>query len=240
MNPSPVPEPGRADRSQPGRTPLYLSALALVTALIAALVSTVALARSGDVEAAPPAPASSTSQQMPEATLEPTVEPTDGPTAEPSVDPTDDPTDEPTGEPTGAPNPTGVFTVVYQQEKLRLQPSCSRYVDLDEPRAGALSDISEFRYCGSGVRSQVFFNSDLTVAEVKMSTASANDCAQELRRAPIDPVLTPTAKQNFCLVTSAADADAQGIRRKIVLLTVESIAQDDTMNVTVTAWNVPR
>ncbi|HEY6744849.1 MAG TPA: hypothetical protein VI357_03940 [Mycobacteriales bacterium] len=216
---------------------MFVSSLALVLALLAALVSVVALVRSGEGGSVAAASTPTPTGTAPETSGAPT--PTDVATDDPAVDPTTDPPVEGTGEPTGAPDPTGVYTPVYQQEKLRLQP-CARYVDLDEPRAGTESEVSEFRYCGGSVRTQIAFSGDLTIAETKDPNATANDCAQEIRRAPINSPLTPAAKQSLCIVTSASAADSQGIRRKLVLMTVDSIGQDDTMNVTVTAWNIPR
>jgi len=62
----------------------------------------------------------------------------------------------------------------------------------------------------------------------------------ELRRAPIDPAVAPAKGQQLCVLTSATRATDQGIRQKVVLLRVDSIAADGTLNLTVTAWTVPR
>jgi hypothetical protein len=226
--PAPAADPGRSA----GRAPLYLSALALLTALLAALVSLVALAKAGDGPVAA-APAAASSASTP--TADPVADGTAGPTGEPTVDPTE----EPTAEATDGPDPQGDYTVAYQQEKLRIQPSNNRYVDLDEPSANASNATGEFYYSGYVPQTKLSFDG-VGLAEIKIPVPTAGDCVQELRRAPIDLEVAPAKGQLLCVLTSAAQATDQGIRQKVVLVRVDSIAADGTLNLTVTAWNVPR
>jgi hypothetical protein len=232
LHPTPDQQPtAAADRGHPtGRTPLYVAVLALATALIAALVSVVALARSGDrTVVAAPAPSTTASA--------PTTDPGGG--ATPSIDPTTDPSGESTSEPTGGPDPRGVYTVEYERETLRLQPSNERTVDLDEPSGNAATGTSEFYYSGYAPATKMIFD-DVSVAEIRSPAPTANDCVQELRRAPIDPSVAPAKGQLLCVLTSASQAAEQGIRQKVVLLRVDSLAADGTLNLTATAWTVPR
>jgi len=227
----PAPPPN-GPRPNTGRAPQLLSVVALVTALLAALVSVVALSRSG---AQPTAAGSAV-------TAAPTT-PSDAstPAGDLTTDPaaTTDPTAEPTSEPTDGPDPRGVFTPAYQQEKLRLQPSTARGIDLDLPSANSTGVATEFVYSGYEPAYKLDFQ-DVALAEVKSPAPTANDCAQELRRAPIDPTFAPSKGQLICVLTSAEHANDQGIRQKVVLLRVDAIGSDGTLNITVSAWNVPK
>jgi hypothetical protein len=222
------------------QTPLYVAVLALVTALIAAGVSVAALARSGDRSAAAaPAPAATTVAPTGVSATEPAGGETPEPTDEPPIGPTTDPSPESTSEPTGGPDPRGVYTVAYERETLRLQPSSSRSVDLDQPTANAATGTSEFYYSGYAPATKMVFD-DVSIAEIRSPQPTANDCVQELRRAPIDLSVAPAKGQLLCVLTSAGSAAEQGIRQKVVLLRVDSLTADGTLNLTASAWTVPR
>jgi hypothetical protein len=232
----PPPPPDRDQRPGGSRLASLLAGSALVVALIAVGVSLVALSRTAD-----PAPAGATG-----APTQPSVTTDVGPTGATPTDtlPTDDtattdPSQEPTSEPTDGPDPSGSFTVAYQSEPLRLQPSTQRYIDLDEPSGNAASSAAELTYSGYTGDYKLVFR-DLALASVNSPAATANDCAQQLRRAPIDTAFAPSKGQLVCVLTDREAADDQGIRQKIVLLRVDSIAQDGTLNLTLTAWTVPR
>jgi hypothetical protein len=227
-----VPAPG----GRPSRLPLLLAGLALIVALVGTGTAAVALSRTGDA----PAMAAPTST--------PSIEPTVAPTATDATATTDplptdatvttDPTEEPTSEPTDGPDPAGVYTVAYRDEPLRLQPS-SRYIDLDEPSGNSLSSASELQYNGFSPSFKFDFG-NVALASVNSATASANDCALQLRRAPIDREFAAAKGQVVCVLTSRQAADNQGMKQKIVLLRVASIGQDGTLNLILSAWNVPR
>lgn len=136
---------------------------------------------------------------------------------------TTEPTEESTSEPTDGPDPVGVFTVAYQDEPLRLQPS-SRYIDLDQPSGNAPSAASELQYSGCPPAFRFLFG-NVSLASVNSPTATANDCALQLRRAPVDPEFAPEKGQSVCGLTDREAADNEGIRQKIVLLRVVSIAR---------------
>ena len=226
---SPVRPPGRASN----RLPSLLATCALVVALIAAGVSLVALSRTSDQGRADPGRTRAEATQP----SQPTESPTDALPTDSTL--TSDPTKEPTSEPTDGPDPAGTFTVAYQSEPLRLQPSSQRYIDLDEPSGNAASSAAEFTYSGYTSDFKMSFRS-LALASVNSPAATANDCAQQLRRAPIDTTLAPSKGLLVCVLTDRQAADDQGIKQKVVLIRVDSIAQDGTLNLTLSAWNVPR
>lgn len=232
-------EPTRAGPGAPGpsgRTPALVSGLALFMALVAVVVSLFALSRTGDSDGTPGAAPTSTA-----APPTPTDVPTDLPTPDPALDPTSttDPSVEPTSEPTDGPDPAGVYAPAYQREPLRLQPSGNRYVDLDEPSGNSTSTAAELTYAGLISAWKLEFR-QVALAEVRSPTTTANDCALQLRRAPIDSEFAPSKGQRVCVLTSANAAANQGIRQKIVLLQVDSIGSDGVLNLTLTAWVVPR
>jgi len=229
------PEPPPPPRRPRGNLPLLLAGCALAVSLLAAGASLVALSRSAGSTTAP---ASAGSIDTASAAALPTgATPTD-------VLPTDAtetaaPTEEPTSEPTGGPDPSGVYEVAYQSEPLVLQPS-SRYVDLDEPSGNASGSVYELQYEGFAPGSKLEFSSEVALASINSPSPTANDCAKQLRREPIDTTFAPSKGQLICVLTSRSAADDQGIRQKIVLMKVNSITQDGTLNLTLTAWTVPR
>jgi hypothetical protein len=217
-----------------GRMPGLVSGLALFLALVALVVSLFSLSRTGEEGATTVAAATPTSAP-PTLTDDPT--PTDSMPTDSTA--TTDPSVEPTSEPTDGPDPGGVYTAAYQREQLRLQPSANRYIDLDEPSGNSTSTAAEFTYSGYDGQWSLHFR-ELALAEVRSPTATANDCALQLRRAPIDDNFAPSKGQRVCVLTSAEAAGSQGIRQKIVLMQVDSIGANGVLNLTLTAWTVPR
>ena len=146
---------------------------------------------------------------------------------------------------TASVRPEADFKLEYEKHALRVLPqkSCGelRYVDLDEPRVGVPASGSEFGYgqpCGGG-KAQIDVTDDLLISTAD-DNAIARDCADSIRNAPINEPLVPTDRASLCLLTSASDAEDEGISRKLVLITVDSVAADGTMNLLVTAWSIPR
>jgi hypothetical protein len=234
MMPGQLRQPVEPPPDRPGgRMPMLLSVMAVVLALVAAGVSLVALSRTGDR----PAAAAATSAAPVPSSAGPPVDPT--PTGALPSDATDvtTPTPEPTSEPTDGPDPAGTYTVAYPPTPLRLQPS-DRYVDLDLPSANARPDRSEFRYPALYDPPKLLFGS-LPVAKLTTPTGTASDCVKQLNQAPINGDFAPAKGDLICVLTSADDADRQGISRKVAQVRVDAIAPDGTLNVTVTAWNVP-
>ncbi|HEX5494322.1 MAG TPA: hypothetical protein VFX70_07105, partial [Mycobacteriales bacterium] len=76
-------------------------------------------------------------------------------------------------------------------------------------------------------------------ATVTSPNAAPQDCAEAIRTAPITLDFAPSAGTNLCVVTSAATADAEGIDQKLALVTIDDIAEDGTIALTVSAWNIP-
>jgi hypothetical protein len=218
-----------------------LASTALLVSVVALGLAAGALARanSGSSPAASAATApsptdtgGSTDTDLPTETLPPT----DLPTSD-SASPDD----------TGLVIPTGDFTVAYTRQLLRVQPVCDplRYVDLDEPRVSSVEEgteepTAEFDYGCSYTPPKMDFDTSVQIATVPSPNATARDCAEAIRSGPTSSPVVPTGELNLCIITSAAEADQEGIEQKIVRLTVTSVAKDYTVNIQVTAWNVPR
>ena len=77
------------------------------------------------------------------------------------------------------------------------------------------------------------------MAKLTNTDGSPGDCVEQLDAAPIDGQFTPAKGDLICVLTDANKAVNQGISRKLSLLRVDAIAPDGTMNLTVTAWDVP-
>ena len=115
-----------------------------------------------------------------------------------------------------------------------------RYIDLDVPSGNSDSAVYEVRYSGFDPSFKLQFNSNVALASITSPSATANDCVQQLRRAPIDLVFTPSKGQQVGVLTSRDAAQDQGTCQKVVLMKVNSITADGTLNLTLSAWTVPR
>jgi hypothetical protein len=228
---SPPPAPERSG----DRMPMLLASLALVLAVVAAGVSLVALSRTGTSAAA--ASAASSTPTAPATDTTPAA-PTPADSLPSDATATTEPSAESTTEPTDGPDPAGVYTVAYTAEPMRLQPS-DRDIDLDAPSGNANPAAAELLYGGFPPETKMQFRG-VALASVNSPSATANDCVERLRRAPIDLSFTPSKGQLVCVLTDRDLADNQGIRQKVVLVKVDSVGADGTLNLTLTAWNVPR
>ena len=103
----------------------------------------------------------------------------------------------------------------------------------------ASSTQAELLYSGFAPEFQFRFR-NVALASITNPSASASDCVIQLRRAPIDLTFAASKGQLVCVLTSRQSADDQGIRQKVVLMKVDSVGTDGALNLTLTAWNVPR
>ncbi len=62
----------------------------------------------------------------------------------------------------------------------------------------------------------------------------------DIDTAPLNRNVTPSTGLTLCIVNSSDRAAAQGISQKLFLVTITSIAVDDTIDLTTTAWDIPR
>jgi hypothetical protein len=213
------------------------SLVAVVVAVLALGVAIAAYGRAGDN--GDTVAAAGGTGTAPPATPQASSSAPAGDTAVPDPDSGDAGTDE------SIPTPTQEPQSKYTDHIVRIQPAqgCStvRTVDVDEPRIDAAVDRSEFKYglCGGGV-AQFDFIDELEIAEVTSPTASALDCLKQIQDAPINEPLTPHAGQTLCVVTSAGEAQREGITRKVARVAIRSLDGDGTVTASLTAWDLPR
>jgi hypothetical protein len=213
--------------------------LALLLALVATGLSLIAMSRAGDAKrlaAAPGRPGSGT--LVPLAT---TAAPTDSPAPPVDSTPSDgtSPSDLPTGTETGPPptvptgtvQPTGTYKLFYQRKPLRIPVGDA--VDLDQPRVFSSGSGADLQYGGYGL------SSSLARAQIANADASPADCQNAIDTAPLNRNVTPSVGLTLCIVNDPAVASQEGISQKLFLVTVTSIAKDDTINVIASAWETP-
>jgi hypothetical protein len=224
--------PPAAPARRPGRVATLASLAAVVLAVLALGVAIAAYGRAGDKPA-------------PVAASPPVTGPPGAPTTATTVPVTPGSGSDDAATDESIPTPVQEPQSKYTDHVVRIQPtqSCSavRTVDVDEPRVDAPTDNAEFTYgiCAGSV-AQFDFADELEIAEVTSPTATARDCLKQLQDAPINEPLTPHAGQTLCVVTSRAEAEREGISRKVARIAVQSIGGDGTVTASLTAWDLPR
>lgn len=137
------------------------------------------------------------------------------------------------------------YTVRYTDKPLTIAPSCSQtvYLDLDEPRVQADQNVADFRYLDScGAEPASFRMQDgVDGAKVSSDKATPASCADQIVASPLLHGLNfPVHRGDvFCLTTSLDNARSSGITWKMVVLTVQATAQDGTVSLKVSAWDIP-
>jgi hypothetical protein len=214
-----------------------VSVVAVVVAVLALGVAIAAYSRAGDNGDTAAAPGGTGAA--------PPATPRDSSSVRASDTAVPDPGSSDAGTDESIPIPTQEPERRFTDHVVRIQPAqgCStvRTVDVDEPRVDAAVDRSEFKYglCGGGV-AQFDFVDELEIAEVTNPTATALDCLRQIQDAPVNEPLTPHAGQILCVVTSAAEAQREGISRKVARIVVVAVAGDGTVTASLTAWDLPR
>ncbi|GAA0795109.1 hypothetical protein [Spirilliplanes yamanashiensis] len=217
--------------------------LALLLAAGSAVLSWRAADRAGDAVARLDALAAATAAPPP-APTEAAPAPT-GPPAEPPADLPAEPTDpalDPDAQPTL--NAQTRYAVKYTAETLRIPSACSDtvYVDLDEPRVQVPSGTAEIRYYDPcGIRSGTLAMSEgVRGSEVESEAVTPTECADQIRTRPLSTAEHPVRRgQVYCLTTSLDAARSAATTWKMVLLVVSATAQDGTITLQASAWDIP-
>jgi hypothetical protein len=222
------------------RDPLTLAVavLALVTSVVAASVASIALLGGGDDKKTSASQANPVEAVTRNATG-------DAGTTPPAPPTTGGPTTGPGPTSTGNVLPTGAYTRAYERQHLRVvSVSCtytnSTEIDFDEPRVAPESKRVDAGYSGCNPGT---VHSDLAKAVVDGIDSSPEDCLEKIRTQPERNAIAPKAGLTICFRTDANAAAEQGITPKIVFMAVDSLAVDSergVMNITITAYNVPR
>jgi hypothetical protein len=218
---------------------MAIAVAALVVALVAATFSWRATSRAGDVADRLDALAA---KQTGAPAVQTTIEPT------PANEPTEpSPPTEPT-EPAGsAPtlNAQTQYKVRYTDEALKISARCNDtvYLDLDEPRVQVDSLISELTYsdgCGSA-SAKLRLRSGIEGSEVQSPAVTPPECAEQIRTSPLPQNGDQPVRrgQVYCIKTSLDAARNSGISWKMIILSVSATAQDGTVTLKASAWDIP-
>ncbi|GIE17902.1 hypothetical protein Ahu01nite_010040 [Winogradskya humida] len=179
----------------------------------------------------------------PQVVADPTVAAT---TADP---PTAAATEDPAGEPAATVpslNAQTQYKTRYTSQTLRIPPSCtsSVYIDLDEPRVQTESNVAELSYenpCGGGTTAQFSLQSDVTASAVPSEAVTPIECAEQIRTSPLGKANEPIRRGSvYCVKTSPNAAQTSGITWKMVILAVTATAQDGTVTLKASAWDIPQ
>jgi hypothetical protein len=228
---APVKRPSRA--ALLSLVAVAISGLALVLSIVALVVAS----RDREVStASAAAPGGSTSELSDSATASPTASTTLGDSA-------GDPS--PSDEETFSLPPVGDYQLAYERKQITLNPmsSCGeRSVDLDQPLV--MSDLEEGDVTYNGgcpsAPSPTLTFTDPRVATVPPGKVSPEDCAQRIGSAPTDTEVIPSQELTICAVTDGVGAPNQPRRAKIIVMVIDAVAINGTVNAMVSAWEIPR
>jgi hypothetical protein len=137
-------------------------------------------------------------------------------------------------------DPSADYQPVFADQVLRARPNgCDgTELDLDEPRvlppSGA--DVA-YRSCADGLH--LDFDDASRFAVVADAGAGAGECADAIRTNPGVGWLPPSAGTTVCVLTSRLAAEPQSVSTKLARLHVQTVADDETLSVSLTAWMVP-
>lgn len=213
---------------------LFVALVAVTASLVTALRLDTPTVLAGGATSPGSSPTTDVSpDRSPEQADEPEPEPTQDESVMPTIEPDPGASDDRV-------DPAAEFTEAYSGQRLRVTDECSgRLLDLDEPRVGVESLGYEVQYQFCSGKSELGFSSGTSVSRGGVEDAGPGDCVEAIR-VGVDPSrFAPTQQEHLCVITSADTAQEQGITQKVVLLSVLGIAQDGTLTVEATAWNIP-
>jgi hypothetical protein len=137
-----------------------------------------------------------------------------------------------------APEAGDSYSVAYAQEPLRVQVGCSAvmFLDLDEPRANAGTNVSDLRYdsrCGNQPPSLTLGPGAAAGAQVTTSDIDAGGCGEAIRTRPLGPGASVEVRKGaaLCVLTAADPPD-------MVLVEVTDVGQTGIAAMRATSWKV--
>ncbi|AGL17957.1 hypothetical protein [Actinoplanes sp. N902-109] len=138
------------------------------------------------------------------------------------------------------------YKVKYTDQTLKVRPDCGYgvYVDLDEPRVQVESDVAELNFsnnCTTAGTIHFELSNDVFGSAVDSESVTPIECAEQVRTSPLaqgrdEPVRRGSV---YCIMTSRNAAQASGISWKMVILSVTSTSQNDTVTLKVSSWDIP-
>ena len=213
--------------------PSLVAGSAAVLALLALVLSVVALSRSGGGD-----PVASGPTGMTPARLQPAE--TDSPAGS-----TEDPG---TSDPGGGADPTSTtlpsadadYSPSYEdvQVTLRGGSNVDRTLDLDQPLVNADTTTSDATYTDYEGPPTLEFGAT-GVAVVKSPSANPSECAKDIQLSPANQKITLSQDLVICAITNGAGAVNEPERVKMARIIVKTVADDGTALLSITTWEVP-
>lgn len=239
--------PAPARRSRGALFAIGVAALALLLAVISLVVAWRAVDQAGDAKqfalAGGTAAAADPATEAP--APPPTTEAAPPPTGSEPTDLPSPPDPSSTAEPAPLDERT-VYTAKYERQTLTLRAGCndSMYIDLDEPRANVPNtdyDLGFTRRC-LGDTSNLSLGEGVEASESGSPQMTPHDCAERIRTAPIGTDAGVPVRKGvvLCLTTSLGKAREKGDSQRMVRLEITGVADDGTVTLQSTAWNIPR
>ena len=111
-------------------------------------------------------------------------------------------------------------------------------VDLDEPSVLG-EGYFELTYDTCSSAGTLSANIGTSIAEAPATGQTPEDCADAIRRSPLDGRAAAAPGLVLCVETSAEDAQELGISQRIAVVAVTRIAEDGTLALVASAWDVP-
>jgi hypothetical protein len=134
----------------------------------------------------------------------------------------------------------------YADEALTVASKCNSdvLIDLDEPRVQVNDVVSEITFgigCNSSSPPQITLRSGVEGSEVTSDSVQPVECAEKIRKSPLaDNTAIPIRRgQVYCVKTSLDTARSSATSWKMVVLSVTAIAQDGTVSLKSSAWEIP-
>ena len=177
--------------------------------------------------------------------------PQQGAPAAPTTDATQEPaesTDSPDAPPTGSVpslNAQTRYTVTYTRKRMRISADCSEtvYIDLDEPRVQSPSEAAELSLstgCSTETPKLTILKDGVQGSETQSDSVTPAECNNQIQLSPLSRAGRPVRQgQVYCIMTSLNDARASAISWKMVVLSVTSVAEDRTVALEASAWDIP-
>lgn len=230
---------------QPRKGLVVIAIAVAAVALIVAAIGAVSSWRAADRADEAIAKIDALAAQRPQNPALPDPAPSD---AVPSTPAEEETTAPPDGEGGSVPSltPQTQYKVKYAGEALTIVTRCNDDVgiDLDEPRVQVSDVVSEITFangCNASSPPRITLRSGVEGSEVTSDKVMPVECAEKIRTSPLaDNTEVPIRRgQVYCVKTSLDTARSSATSWKMVVLSVTAIAQDGTVSLRSSAWDIP-
>ncbi|WP_045741201.1 hypothetical protein [Actinoplanes rectilineatus] len=139
------------------------------------------------------------------------------------------------------------YTGQYIEKALKIPPAArcgdAIFVDLDEPLVQVASAVAEVRFsvdCG-GTVPLMGLEGGVTGSVASSEAVEPGGCVDLINYSPLAAGASQPIRQGqvYCVTTSRTAAYAAGITWKMLIVAVTGVAEDETVALRVSAWNIP-